>query len=126
MADLEEAIALARQAVDSTPVDHPDRAGRLGSLGSKLQRRYERTRDLADLEGASSRLHAAWCCQVAIPFYRVQAAARCLPLLVIQSKIDRAIQLKLCRPRPTAGREQQAYGPQRPAVRHVDLRRHRC
>lgn len=86
-------FALARQAVDSTPVDHPDRAGRLGSLGSKLQRRYGRTRDLADLEGASSRLHAAWCCQVAIPFYRVQAAARCLPLLVIQSKVDRAIQL---------------------------------
>lgn len=35
MADL-EAITSARQAVDSTPKDHSDRAGRLNSLGNKL------------------------------------------------------------------------------------------
>jgi hypothetical protein len=33
MADLEEAIKVARQAVDSIPNDHPDRAGRLNNLG---------------------------------------------------------------------------------------------
>ncbi|KAH6989827.1 hypothetical protein BKA56DRAFT_576426 [Ilyonectria sp. MPI-CAGE-AT-0026] len=29
MADLEEAIRLGREAIDATPLDHPDRAGRL-------------------------------------------------------------------------------------------------
>ncbi|GJN78762.1 hypothetical protein PLIIFM63780_002271 [Purpureocillium lilacinum] len=52
MADLEEAITLTRQAVDATPADHPNRAGILNNLGSKLQSLYERTGEMADLEEA--------------------------------------------------------------------------
>ncbi|KAB5581191.1 CHAT domain-containing protein [Coniochaeta sp. 2T2.1] len=52
MADLEEAITVARQAVASTPDDHPDRAGRLNNLGNKLESRYERTGAMADVEEA--------------------------------------------------------------------------
>ena len=52
MEDLEEAIRVARQAVDVTPEDHPDLAGRLNNLGLKLQRRYERTGKMEDLEEA--------------------------------------------------------------------------
>jgi hypothetical protein len=43
MQDLEQAIKVAQQAVDSTPVDYPDRAGRLNNLGAKLESRYKRT-----------------------------------------------------------------------------------
>jgi tetratricopeptide (TPR) repeat protein len=50
--DLEKAIGIARQAVESTPDDHPGRASYLNNLGGKLQRRYERTGEMADLEEA--------------------------------------------------------------------------
>ena len=36
MKDLEEAIQTARQAVESTPADHPDQAAWLNNLGNKL------------------------------------------------------------------------------------------
>ncbi|KAH7191136.1 CHAT domain-containing protein [Fusarium oxysporum] len=52
MADLEEAIRTARQAVDSAPDDYPNRAAWLNNLGNKLERRYERTGEMADLEEA--------------------------------------------------------------------------
>jgi hypothetical protein len=35
--DLKEAIQVARQAVNITPEDHPDLAGRLNNLGTKLE-----------------------------------------------------------------------------------------
>ncbi|KAJ6439162.1 putative reverse transcriptase [Purpureocillium lavendulum] len=52
MAILEEAITVARQAVDLTPADHPDRAIWLLNLGNKLKSRYESTGELANLEEA--------------------------------------------------------------------------
>jgi tetratricopeptide (TPR) repeat protein len=52
LADLEKAIRIARQAIDSTPGDHPDRAGSLNHLGIFLGEWYERTGDMADLEEA--------------------------------------------------------------------------
>ncbi|KAH7115651.1 CHAT domain-containing protein [Dactylonectria macrodidyma] len=52
MADLDEAIGIARHVVDLTPDDHPDRAAWLGNLGNNLERRYEQTGDMADLEEA--------------------------------------------------------------------------
>ncbi|KAK3904052.1 CHAT domain-containing protein [Staphylotrichum tortipilum] len=82
MADLEEAIDVARQA-----------AGRFNYLGNMLASRYDRTGAIIDLETTSSCLHDAWLCQTAIPFYRIQAAARCLKLLAAQTKIDAAIAL---------------------------------
>lgn len=36
MIDSEEAIRNAQQAVEVTPQDHPDLAGRLDNLGTKL------------------------------------------------------------------------------------------
>ncbi|KAK2037004.1 TPR domain-containing protein, partial [Colletotrichum somersetense] len=50
--DLEEAITLAREAMEATPEDHPDRAGRLNSLGVQLGDRFSRTGATADLEEA--------------------------------------------------------------------------
>ncbi|KAK8855360.1 CHAT domain-containing protein [Apiospora arundinis] len=51
-AGLEEAIQVARQAVETTPEDHPNRAGWLNNLGNRLSNRYSRTRAMADLEEA--------------------------------------------------------------------------
>ncbi|KAF2465628.1 uncharacterized protein BDR25DRAFT_239619, partial [Lindgomyces ingoldianus] len=52
MEDLEKAIRVARQAVEVTPDDHPDLAGRLNNLGNKLKSRYKRTGKMEDLEEA--------------------------------------------------------------------------
>ncbi|KAI3571794.1 CHAT domain-containing protein [Fusarium oxysporum f. sp. albedinis] len=52
MADLEEAIRLTREAIDATPLDHPDRAWRLNNLGLRLNDRYSRIGTMADLEEA--------------------------------------------------------------------------
>ncbi|KAL8299200.1 hypothetical protein RB593_009192 [Gaeumannomyces tritici] len=52
MADLEEAIRVGREAVDATPLDHPNRAGRLNNLGNHFGDRYSRTGTMADLEEA--------------------------------------------------------------------------
>jgi hypothetical protein len=54
MTDLEEAIYPAREAVKATPLDHPDRAGCLNSLGIRLSDRYSRTGAMTDLEEAIS------------------------------------------------------------------------
>jgi hypothetical protein len=50
--DLREAIAMWREAIDRTPIGHPDRAGRLSSLGVVLQDYAVRTRDSAVLTEA--------------------------------------------------------------------------
>jgi tetratricopeptide (TPR) repeat protein len=57
--DLEAAIAFEQDAVDLTPERHPDRAGRLQSLGSSLTLRYRLVGDLKDLEAAMQNLEGA-------------------------------------------------------------------
>jgi tetratricopeptide (TPR) repeat protein len=52
MADLEDAIRIAKEAVNATPEGHPDRAGHLSNLGILLGDRYSRTGAMADLEDA--------------------------------------------------------------------------
>ena len=52
MEDLEEAIRVARQAVDVTPKNHSNLAAWLNNLGNKLGRRYECTGKMEDLEEA--------------------------------------------------------------------------
>ena len=52
MRDLEEAISMARQAVDGVPEDHPRLTGYLNSLGRMLGKRYMRTGRMQDLEEA--------------------------------------------------------------------------
>ena len=48
----DRAIVINEQAVESTPVDHPNRAGRLNNLGNALQSRFERTGSMDDLDRA--------------------------------------------------------------------------
>ncbi|KAH7109907.1 hypothetical protein B0J13DRAFT_293914 [Dactylonectria estremocensis] len=93
MGYLEEAIHTARQAVESTPDDHPDRAGRLNNLGNKFESWYEWTGEMKGLEEASTYLLEAWACLNALPFHRVRAAALCLKLLATQHRVDEAIDL---------------------------------
>ena len=50
--DLDRAITMEEKAVESTPVDHPDRAGYLNNLGIALQSRFERTGSMDDLHRA--------------------------------------------------------------------------
>lgn len=50
MADLEEAIQLAQEAIDATPEDHPALTGRLNTLGVRLGDRYSRTEAMTDSE----------------------------------------------------------------------------
>ncbi|KAF2629495.1 hypothetical protein BU25DRAFT_268013 [Macroventuria anomochaeta] len=52
MSNFEGAIQVARQAVDATPEDHPERSARLNDLGNCLGSRYSRTGAIADLEEA--------------------------------------------------------------------------
>ena len=59
MVDLETAIQRFQEALDATPVDHPDRADRLGSLGAGYGDRYQRTGTMADLETAIQRFQEA-------------------------------------------------------------------
>ncbi len=59
MADLETAIQQYQEALDNTPNDHPDRAGRLHSLGKGYHGRYQRTEAIADLETAIQRYQEA-------------------------------------------------------------------
>ena len=52
LADVDEAIEVARQALAQIPEGHPDRAARLSLLGYALSSRYERTGMAADLDMA--------------------------------------------------------------------------
>ncbi|MFH8477209.1 tetratricopeptide repeat protein [Streptomyces sp. NPDC018000] len=52
LADLDQAVAVARQAVEVAPSGHPDRAALLNNLGSALRARFERRGDLAGLDQA--------------------------------------------------------------------------
>ena len=53
LADLEEAIQMAREAIDATPKDHPNWAGCLNTLAVQLGNRYSRMRTITDLEEAT-------------------------------------------------------------------------
>ena len=52
LADLDQAVGANQEAVDATPVGHPDRAAYLSGLGNVLATRFERTDDAADLDRA--------------------------------------------------------------------------
>ena len=50
VADLEEAIRIGREAVDTTAEDHSDQAMHLNNLGVDFGNRYIRTGAITDLE----------------------------------------------------------------------------
>jgi hypothetical protein len=54
MADLNDAVAAARRAVDRASRGHADRAMYLTNLAVNLSDRYDRTGDLADLDDATA------------------------------------------------------------------------
>ncbi|KAH0563243.1 hypothetical protein GP486_002188 [Trichoglossum hirsutum] len=98
MEDLEEAILIARQAVDAvdvTPEDHPDLAGRLNNLGNKLESRYERTGKMEDLEEAIQITQQAWNCKNATPFVRIISSTLTLHLLQSQGDFESAYNLSV-------------------------------
>ncbi|KAE8442781.1 hypothetical protein EG329_002869 [Mollisiaceae sp. DMI_Dod_QoI] len=55
MTDLETAIQRHQEALDRTPIDHPEQAGRLESLGNAYRNRYLDLGAMADLETAIQR-----------------------------------------------------------------------
>ncbi|RKK85118.1 hypothetical protein BFJ69_g1819 [Fusarium oxysporum] len=91
--DLEQAISFTKTALRLIPSDHPSRTRWLSNLGKCFQDRFLSQNDSADLEEASTCLEDAWHCQSAVPFQRVQAAARCLRLLFKLGKIESAAKL---------------------------------
>jgi hypothetical protein len=88
MEDLEGSIQTARQAVELTPADHPDRAAYFNYIGNFFGSRYERMGKMEDLEEALRYLYDAWNCTNAVPFHHVRASARCLKILATQGKLD--------------------------------------
>jgi hypothetical protein len=50
--DRDRVIDASEQAVESTPVDHPNRPGYLNSLDCALRSRYDRTGLMEDLDRA--------------------------------------------------------------------------
>ena len=88
MEDLEEALRVARQAVDVTPKDHLDLATMLNNLGTKLESRYERTGKMEDLEEALQVTQQAWKCENATPFIRIRASTQALQLLQSQGDTE--------------------------------------
>jgi tetratricopeptide (TPR) repeat protein len=93
MADLEEAIQVARRAVALTPGDHSDLAVILNSLGNKLERRYKRTGDMADLEEANRVFARSWTSYSSAPFTRIFAASRCLKMIFHLEQYDEAAEI---------------------------------
>lgn len=57
MDDLKQAIKHAQEAFNATPLDHPDRAVYLNSLGLWLSDRYSHTENVNDLEQAIAYAH---------------------------------------------------------------------
>ena len=93
MEDLEEAIRVARQAVDVTPKNHPNLAAMLNNLGTKLGRRYKRMGKIKDLKKAIQVTQQAWNCRSATPFVRIRASAQALQLLQSQGDTESAYNL---------------------------------
>ncbi|KAI5460955.1 CHAT domain-containing protein [Mariannaea sp. PMI_226] len=92
--DLEEAKNATRHAIELTANDHPHRASFLSNLGNILSLQYEQTKDTTDLEEAIlTARQAAWARLNALPFRRIEAAAKCLKLLGTQQRVDEAINL---------------------------------
>lgn len=93
MADLEEALQIARQAVNATPEGHPDRAERLKQLGAGLIKRFRRTRAVADLKEAIVHFQSALCQANAPTTTRIQAGHAALLGCTITSDWQRAYEV---------------------------------
>ena len=90
MEDLDRAIETSEQAVKSTPVDHPNRATRLNSLGNALQSRFEMMGSMEDLDRAIETNEQGANSNTAAPSHRLSAAQACADLLIRRGMFTRA------------------------------------
>ncbi|KAL4799857.1 hypothetical protein BDV19DRAFT_385140 [Aspergillus venezuelensis] len=92
MADLEDAIQIAREAVNATPERHPGRAGRLNNLGMSLLDRHLKTGAMADLEEAISHQESALHHETAFITTRIRAGRNALRNLALLTHWQQAYQ----------------------------------
>ncbi|KZL70479.1 TPR domain-containing protein [Colletotrichum tofieldiae] len=78
MADLEEAVRIAKQAVDATLVDHPGRAVMLDHYGFILDHKYSHTGAMVDLEEARKSYTTALNVQDALLSIRISVGRKLL------------------------------------------------
>ena len=90
MDDLHAAISKTELAVSATAEDHPDRASRLNSLGTKLLDRYNRRKNIDDLQTALRSYIGSFDLPSAIPLMRLIGARNALRILVFMEKWDQA------------------------------------
>lgn len=84
MADLNRAVEVADDAVETTPFDHRDCASWLSNLGGWLGRRFEQTVDMADFESSLASYRQGWDCRTAPPSIHIDLARRAASLLASQ------------------------------------------
>lgn len=92
MEDLERAVQLFKETVDQTPVNHPERAGRLPSLGIGYLHRYQRTGEKGDLETAIQQLQDSLDHSSAAPRIRLRYSGLLLTLYAINKQWSQAYQ----------------------------------
>src|ERR1700751_2329692 len=90
-----EQLQRKKDAVDFTPKDHPDRAKCLNNLGNALQRRFERTGAMEDLNGATSAMEEAVDILSAPPTVRIAAAINAAKLLDLADAVRASRLLKI-------------------------------
>ena len=90
MDDLDHAIATNKQTIESTPIDHRNRAVYLSDLGKALSGRFERTGSMDDLDRAIAAKEQTAESDMTQPFIRIKAAQSCSDLLISQRYYSRA------------------------------------
>ncbi|KAK4967534.1 hypothetical protein LTR66_011943 [Elasticomyces elasticus] len=90
MADLDKGIRVGQEAVDATPLDHPNRAMHLTNLGDQLGLRYERTGMIDGLRTATICFTSALRSTNAPPLLRIAAGRAGSRLSVINNDWEHA------------------------------------
>jgi hypothetical protein len=81
MADLDTAIQRYEEALERTPADHPEWAGRFGTLGGGYHTRYQATGVIADLDTTIQRYQEALNHSPSLVNYRLTLDRNLLELL---------------------------------------------
>lgn len=81
MDDLERAITHAQEAVQATPLDHPDRAIYLFNLGNRFRERYSRIGDKKAEEESVRLFEKGAKCSTSLPLHRVRSGRNAIRVL---------------------------------------------
>lgn len=81
MDDLERAITHAQEAVQATPLDHPDRAIYLFNLGNRVRERYSRIGDKKAEEESVRLFEKGAKCSTSLPLHRVRSGRNAIRVL---------------------------------------------